>query len=94
MQAQTATPIAPHVHWRVRHGARLKFRYWDGECVLYHGATGDTHRVPEPVGQVLEALTSSLSSIDDLSVTVDLHAADVAEILDAMRELGIVERVA
>ena len=43
-------------HWRIRAGAKLIWRRWPGEdeYVFYHGATGDTHRLSELAGAIME----------------------------------------
>lgn len=43
-------------HWRVPVGAELTWRRWPGEdeYVFYHGGTGDTHRLSELAGLVME----------------------------------------
>lgn len=77
--------------WRLHADARLRFRYWGDECVLFHGAAGNTHRVAQPVGQLLEALMSSDGSAEQLSERIDLELDDVQLALQEMRRLGIVE---
>lgn len=88
-------PFATTAHWRIVPDARLRMRYWDDECVLYHGAAGDTHRVPEPVGQLLEALAARVSATpEELSEQIDLHHDDVVNSLLDMCRLGIAEPLA
>lgn len=43
-------------HWRVPAGARLTWRRWPGEdeYVFYHGASGDTHRLSQLAGLIME----------------------------------------
>jgi len=45
-------------HWRVPAGAKLIWRRWPGEdeYVFYHRATGDTHRLSELAGLVMEEI--------------------------------------
>lgn len=84
-----------HARWRIAPDARLQFRYWDDECVLYHGAAGNTHRVPELVGRLLEHLQSgTVATTAALSEGVDLDAGDVQSSLMEMCSLGIAERAA
>lgn len=81
--------------WRVHPDARLRLRYWDDECVVYHGAAGNTHRVPQPVGQLLEALQArGTATAADLSAHIDLDQSDVERSLQDMRVLGIAELLA
>ena len=43
-------------HWRVPPHSKLSWRHWpdESEYVFYHGATGDTHRLSELAGMILE----------------------------------------
>ena len=45
-------------HWRVPVGAHLIWRRWPGEneYVFYHSASGDTHRLSELAGLVMEEI--------------------------------------
>lgn len=91
----TADPQEPseRARWRVAADAALTLRYWDGECVLFHGAAGDTHRLPEAVGQLLECLRGTPGAAGDLSASVDLDLQDVERSLAELARLGIVEPV-
>lgn len=77
--------------WRILPRSQLRLRYWDGECVLFHGASGDTHRLPELVGHLLECLEANPANIDTLVETVDLHPEDVERALRELAALEIVE---
>lgn len=93
----TSAPIArpeKSYCWRVAADAALQLRFWDGECVLFHGATGDTHRLPEAVGQLIERLLRAPCSESELSEAIDLHEDDVRRSLAELARLGIVERSA
>lgn len=50
--------MPPPTHWRVPAGTKLIWRRWPGEdeYVFYHSATGDTHRLSELAGLVLEEI--------------------------------------
>lgn len=43
-------------HWRIPPSAKLSWRRWpdESEYVFYHGATGDTHRLSELAGMIME----------------------------------------
>lgn len=82
------------IPWCITPGAELRLHFWGDECVLFHGAAGNTHLLPEVVGQLLQALTREATSISSLSTLVDLHVADVSSSLHEMSTLGIAERVA
>jgi PqqD family protein of HPr-rel-A system len=77
--------------WRIADDAQLQLRYWDDECVLYHGASGNTHRLPELIGQMLEQLMHSAASITTLSESIDLHEDDVKNALHELAGLGITQ---
>lgn len=94
MTPLTADPTRCEEHWRIASDSRLKLRFWDDECVLFHGAAGDTHRLPAIVGQLLQVLLESPASIDELSTRIDLHDDDVRSALQDLSRLAIVERVA
>jgi len=80
----------PHA-WRIAPDAQLKLRYWDDECVLYHGASGDTHRLEDLVGHMLERMLQSPASIPELAEAIDLHTEDVESALNELARLGITE---
>lgn len=52
-------------HWRVPAHSKLTWRRWpdEDEYVFYHGATGDTHRLSELAGVIMEqALAGPVNS--------------------------------
>lgn len=54
-------------HWRVPPHANLLWRRWPGEAeyVFYHGASGDTHRLSELAGLIMErALEGPLDKME------------------------------
>ncbi|MEO8249861.1 MAG: HPr-rel-A system PqqD family peptide chaperone [Burkholderiales bacterium] len=86
-------PCGP-ARWQVPADAALTLRYWDGECVLFHGAAGDTHRLPEAVGQLLQRLQQvPAAAASELSAAVDLDEQDVELSLAELSRRGIVEPV-
>ncbi len=50
--------MSSSIFWRVPHHANLIWRRWPGETeyVFYHGASGDTHRLSELAGVVMEMI--------------------------------------
>lgn len=78
-------------NWRVAANADLHLRYWDEECVLFHGASGDTHRLPALVGRLLERLMLGSAPVAILSADVDLHEDDVTQALQQLAQRGITE---
>lgn len=77
--------------WHIADDAQLRLRYWDDECVLYHGAAGNTHRLPDLVGLMLEQLQISPASILALAESINLHEEDVETALHELARLGITE---
>lgn len=79
--------------WRVHPDARLLLRHWGEESVVYHGASGSTHRLQQPVGEMLELLQTSRATADEISERVNLERDDVQHALREMMRLGIAERL-
>jgi len=77
--------------WRIVDDSQLSLRYWDDECVLYHGASGDTHRLSGLVGLLLEQLMRGPASSLALSDAINLHHEDVETALFELTRLGMVE---
>lgn len=82
---------ATAILWQIADDAQLRLRYWDDECVLYHGAAGNTHRLPDLVGLMLEQLQISPASILALAESINLHEEDVETALHELARLGITE---
>ncbi len=82
---------APDILWRIAEDAGLRLRYWGEECVLFHGAACDTHRLPALVGRLLERLAQAPASVSTLSAAIDLHEDDVSSALHELTRLGITE---
>jgi len=80
---------SPPALWQIADNAQLKFRFWDDECVLYHGASGDTHRLPELVGRLLQQLLQAPATTAALAESINLHEEDVNSALRQMSQLGI-----
>ena len=86
--------------WRVVPGSSFRWRHWDDESVLYHGESGDTHRL-NPVGaRALEHLARGPMTADSLgrqlSAEFGLVAdadfpATIARLLARFYDLGLVE---
>jgi PqqD family protein of HPr-rel-A system len=79
--------------WRVHPDARLRLRHWGEESVVYHGASGSTHRLAQPVGEMLELLQSEQATPEQISERIDLDRGDVDQVLEEMLRLGIAERL-
>lgn len=93
LSASTSSSSAFASSWRVAADAGLELRFWGDECVLFHGASSDTHRLPDVVGRLLERLATVPMAAARLSQEIDLHEDDVADALRELSRLGIVEEV-
>jgi PqqD family protein of HPr-rel-A system len=91
MNKETVNMNTSVVTWRIANDAQLRLRYWDDECVLYHGASGDTHRLTDLVGYMLEQLLQKPASIPELAAAINLHEEDVKTALNELSRLGITE---
>lgn len=77
--------------WRVHSDARLRVRHWDDESVVYHGASGSTHRLQRPVAEMLELLQGVAATADEISERLNLERDDVQHALREMSRLGMAE---
>lgn len=73
------------------------WRVWAGDAVIYDAESGDTHRVKNPGGLVLQSLAATGSiSLDELadacalSSTTDFRQFEAA--IDVLVDLGILNR--
>lgn len=80
--------------WRLAADAGLRLRFWDDECVLFHGAAGDTHRMPGLAGHLLQHLQRGAADRVGIADAIDLHEDDVASLLEELDRLGITEPAA
>jgi PqqD family protein of HPr-rel-A system len=87
--------------WRVPAGRELRWRSWDGEHLVYHANSGDTHRLNAVGASVLRAIEGSGVETGQL---VDRVAADlqverstligpIAELLARFEDLGLIESI-
>ncbi|MEX2216151.1 MAG: HPr-rel-A system PqqD family peptide chaperone [Phycisphaeraceae bacterium] len=98
-------PILSHVSsaadkWTVRPQADLRWRCWDGEYVVFHPPSGDTHFLNPIAGEVLRYLEHRAGGVVELSHhlsdTFELPADEdlanqVRHCLAQFRELGLIE---
>ena len=86
--------------WRVPEPSGLHWRDWDGEHVVYHEASGDTHRFNDVGASALRLLTGRSMTASDLvaALGADLPAGDraalaqtVDELIERLRDLGLIE---
>lgn len=90
--------MSPSPFWRVPPGAQLLWRHWPGEAeyVFYHGAAGDTHRLTEAAGLMLERILAGEGDADGLFRTLqaagyDLTGDDLAGLLRGLADLDLIE---
>jgi predicted transcriptional regulator len=79
--------------WRVDSTAELAWRHWDGEYVVHHALSNDTHRLSDFAGHVLLQLAACPAPVScaTLAETLDADDEDVAETLKALAEVGFVQ---
>ena len=90
-------------NWTLRPDADLRWRSWDGEYVVFHPASGDTHFLNPIAGEVLRylehrpagviELSHHLSDTFELPADEDL-ASQVRQCLAQFHDLGLIEPVA
>lgn len=90
--------IASERTWRVPIDADLRFRVWDGEYVVFHGAAGDTHRLSETAAlvllQLIAAPATEVRLVEFLNEAFDGADAESDEILSAvLQQLELIECV-
>ena len=79
--------------WRMDSMAELAWRHWDGEYVVHHALSNDTHRLSEFAGDVLLQLAACPAPIGSAALAEALDAEDeeVAATLLALAEVGFVQ---
>lgn len=87
--------------WSVPNGSDLHWRSWDGQTVVYHGQSGDTHLLHHIAAEALKRLLHEPATAEALGAAINeaLHleahpnlAAEINELLSRLNELGLVER--
>ncbi|WP_284615873.1 HPr-rel-A system PqqD family peptide chaperone [Aquabacterium humicola] len=78
--------------WRLDATADLAWRHWDGEFVVHHALSNDTHRLSDLAGELLLLLTRGTRSIAALAAELDADEPLVDDTLAALAGLGLVER--
>ena len=97
--------MVPVSLWRVPHASALHWREWDGEFVVYHEPSGDTHRLNTLAARVLHLLIAEEMSQETLTArlvgndgeqTPDLRDGEepravLVDLLHRLAELGLIE---
>jgi len=79
--------------WQVDPMADLAWRHWDGEYVVHHALSNDTHRLSDFAGHLLLHLAaiSAPLSCAALAEALDADDEDVAMTLQGLAEVGFVQ---
>jgi PqqD family protein of HPr-rel-A system len=85
-------------YWRVPRDANLLWRRWPGEdeYVFYHGASGDTHRLSELAGMILEQALAGPVDTSELAYWLSEHGDEapedtLASVFDTLAQLDLLE---
>jgi len=93
---------AVSTRWKVPDRTRLCWRFWDGEFVVFHANSCDTHLLNPLAAEVLRALTGAPASAPELArhLCSELGAeldpeleGRVSELLPQLEERGLIEPV-
>ncbi len=70
--------------WRVSDPSWLSWREWDGEIVLYDGASGDVHRFEALAAETFEILLAAPATLPELAsrVAASLELDNSPEFVD------------
>jgi hypothetical protein len=79
--------------WRLDPLADAAWRHWDGETVVHHRLSNDTHRLAEPAGWILDRLAAGeCRTIDALAAEGAFTAGALDAALTALASLDLVRR--
>ncbi|NRF66538.1 HPr-rel-A system PqqD family peptide chaperone [Aquincola sp. S2] len=81
-------------HWCLDATAEAAWRRWDGECVVHHALSNDTHRLSELAGELLERLHREAVPWTScaLADACDADVEDIDATLHGLAEIGLVLR--
>ncbi|HHH36202.1 MAG TPA: HPr-rel-A system PqqD family peptide chaperone [Gammaproteobacteria bacterium] len=86
--------------WRVVEGVELLCREWEGQLVLYHGGTGNTHLLDGEAAAVFKLLRAGQAPVRHLAACMKGGDGDggcsedgLVRILGALQRLDIVEPI-
>ncbi|MEJ2574681.1 MAG: HPr-rel-A system PqqD family peptide chaperone [Gammaproteobacteria bacterium] len=98
MVMTTPVPTSHSQVWRVPAQANLSWRRWPGEVeyVFYHGASGDTHRLSELAGVIMELILEGKGRQPDLLQWLSDQGDTTAEttlarVLEELQKLDFIE---
>lgn len=79
--------------WTVNPPQALAWRHWDGQTVVHHQPSNDTHRLAEPAGWILERVSQGGPvTISELEAAGPHDAGSLGKALETLASLGLVER--
>ncbi|MFQ5488776.1 MAG: HPr-rel-A system PqqD family peptide chaperone [Gammaproteobacteria bacterium] len=86
---------ATDTRWRLVADVEFLTREWDGEFVLYHQGSGDTHLLEGVAAHIFRILLQHPASPADLSAVCPEQAspAELNHILGRLQRLDIVEPI-
>lgn len=77
--------------WQVPPDAALRWRLWEDEHVVYHGASGDTHLLNPAAAEILRRMESTPASVEDVArILGDASLPHATSLLDRFAELGLI----
>jgi PqqD family protein of HPr-rel-A system len=88
---------------RLAPDARLLWRRWADEFVVYNDASGDTHLFEEVSGILLQRIAEGPADFESLRALAaetlgvaadDIDPATIDQVIDELHRLGLVDRVA
>lgn len=83
----------PLPRWCLTDASTLTWRSWDGEIVIHHALSNDTHRLSEPAGRVLSTLAEQgAQNVGGLASTSGLDQAQVEDVLTVLDRLSLTHR--
>jgi hypothetical protein len=79
--------------WSLNPLAALACRNWEGETVVHHLLSNDTHRLAEPAGWILARLCANQALAgDNIGADSPYDAAELFPVLQVLGELGLIHR--
>lgn len=91
MKTHESVPTPPR--WALTYGADLSIRVWDGDCLVHHALSNDTHRLAAWLVPALERLAQQPpAALDELAALMDADLESAADALQQLERLLLVCR--
>ena len=93
-------PGGRYMKWKVIDPCDFRWRFWDGQHVVYNPASGDTHLLNPVAGATLQSIQQSSADVSELARRVasrlELPAdgqllEQVEKLVSELNELGLIE---